>query len=201
MRKLIVSNIVSLDGYIAGPGENVMALPMDHRFDRYNLERMQAAETMLVGANSFRGFNQYWPSVADDPEQSEANRGISRRWAELDVVVVSDSLGEDETDPWRERTEIVRRVDAHERIASLKEAEGGDILTFASRTLWNDLLAAGLVDELHFMIGGLALGDGVPAFSAAPPEPFRLLGVDTWDDSDNLVARYATTGARPLRAG
>jgi dihydrofolate reductase len=198
MRKLIVSNIVSLDGYFDGPGGDVMAMPMDHRFDSYNLERMEAADTMLVGANSYRGFSGYWPAVKDDPEASEANRGISRRWSEMEIVDVSDSLEADDTGPWADNTEIVRRADAHDRIRELKEGEGREILTFASRTLWNDLLQAGLVDELHFMVGGLALGDGTPAFAGAAPEPFRLLSVEAWEDTDNHVVRYATSGARPL---
>ena len=48
MRKLIVSNIMSLDGYYEGPGENVMVLPMDEAFDAYNAERLRAADTLLL---------------------------------------------------------------------------------------------------------------------------------------------------------
>ena len=43
MRKLIVANIVSLDGYFEGPGGNVMVLPMDPSFDAYNAERLSFA--------------------------------------------------------------------------------------------------------------------------------------------------------------
>ena len=42
----------------------------------------------------------------------------------------------DDTEPWRETTEIVGRADAHERIAALKQTDGRDILMFGSRTLW-----------------------------------------------------------------
>jgi hypothetical protein len=45
MRKLIVSNIMSLDGYYTGPGDNVMVMPMDEAFNRYNAERLRAAGT------------------------------------------------------------------------------------------------------------------------------------------------------------
>jgi hypothetical protein len=41
MRKPIVCNIMSLDGYSTGPGNNVMALPMDEAFDAYNAERLR----------------------------------------------------------------------------------------------------------------------------------------------------------------
>ena len=46
MRKLIVCNMMSLDGYYEGPGKNVMVLPMDQAFDSYNAERLRAADTL-----------------------------------------------------------------------------------------------------------------------------------------------------------
>jgi hypothetical protein len=46
MRKLIVCNIMSLDGYCAGPGGNVMVLPLDEAFDAYCAERLRAADTL-----------------------------------------------------------------------------------------------------------------------------------------------------------
>jgi hypothetical protein len=52
MRKLIVANIMSLDGYFEGPGGNVMVLPMDGFFDEHNLERLRAADTLLLGATT-----------------------------------------------------------------------------------------------------------------------------------------------------
>jgi hypothetical protein len=42
-------------------------------------------------------------------------------------------------------------------------------------TTWNDLLVAGLIDELHIMVGAGVLVDGVPAFSLRPPGPMRLI--------------------------
>jgi dihydrofolate reductase len=51
---------------------------------------------------------------------------------------------------------------------------GKDILVFGGRTLWNELLADGLVDELPLMIGPVVLGAGTPAFGGRPAGPFRL---------------------------
>lgn len=64
MRKLIVTVISTLDGYAAGEGGNVFVMPIDLGFDRYNLERMQAAKTMLFGASTFRGARSYWSPLA-----------------------------------------------------------------------------------------------------------------------------------------
>jgi dihydrofolate reductase len=189
MRKLIVTNIVSLDGKYEGPGENVMALPMDPHFDAYNAERLRAADTLLLGRKSYEGFKGYWPAVVDDQDASPANREVSRLNNAIDKLVVSDSLTMDQTDPWRDTTTIVRRAEAHAQIAELKRGDGGDILIFGSRTLWNDLLAAGLVDELHFTVGSVVLPGGTPAFAEAPSS-LHLLGTRTWDDSSNVLVQY-----------
>ena len=108
----------------------------------------------------------------------------------IDKVVVSDSLTPDDTEPWRHTTRIVRRADAHRQIAELKRQDGREILMFGSRTLWNDLLAHGLVDGLHLLIGAVVLGGGTPSFEGQPPVSLRRVEVRGLDGSDNLLVRY-----------
>ena len=191
MRKLIVTNIISLDGYYVGPGGNVMVMPMDERFDAYNAERLAAADTLLLGRNSYDMFRGFWPQMADKPDATENEREISRLENAIEKLVVSDSLTMDETEPWQDTTRIVPRADAHEQSAQLKRADGGDILVFASRTLWNDLLGAGLIDELHFIVGSVVVGGGTSVFATELPAPLKLLGTETWEGSDNVLVRYA----------
>ena len=200
MRKLIVCNIMSLDGHFEGPDGNVMALPMDGFFDEHNLERLRAADTLLLGATTYTGLKGYWPAVAANPEASPAvavNPGVADihretglRNDEIQKVVVSDSLTADDTAPWTQTTTIVRRAGARPAVAGLKDQPGKDILMFGSRTLWNDLLVAGLVDELHLMVGATVLGGGTPAFGAGPVPPLRLASARRRDGSDNLLLRY-----------
>ncbi len=193
MRKLIVCNIVSLDGYYEGPDLNVMALPFDEAFDDYNAERLRAADTLLLGRVSFEGFKSYWPPVADRPDVRPVEREISRLNGAIDKVVVSDTLRQDHTAPWR-NTRIVKRAQAHDAIAQLKGQSGKEILVFGSRTLWNDLLVAGLVDELHLMIGAALLGEGTPVFEGRSPVPLRLLESSRLNGSSLVLARYAVRG-------
>jgi dihydrofolate reductase len=200
MRRLIVSNIMSLDGYVDGPGGNVMVLPMDDFFDEHNLERLRAADTLLLGATTYAALKGYWPAVAANPEVSPAvannpavaqvHRETGQRNNEVQKLVVSDSLTAADTAPWADTTTIVGRADAHQAVATLKDQPGRDILMFGSRTLWNDLLAAGLVDELHLMVGATVLGGGTPAFGAGPFPPLRLVTTRRRDRSDNLLVRY-----------
>lgn len=206
---LIVSNIVSLDGYVAGPDGNSTVLPMDGSFDEYNAERLRTADTLLVGAHSYRMFAGFWPAVLADPEAvvdgivaqlgdavpradvaaritAAAPQEVARRNDEVAKVVVSDTLGPDDLGAWRDTTRVVRRADAHAAVAALP----GETLVFGSRTLWNDLLAAGLVDELHLMVGPVVLGDGVRAFDAPPPR-LRLMETRRFEGSENVLLRYA----------
>ncbi|RPI28366.1 MAG: dihydrofolate reductase [Chloroflexota bacterium] len=198
MRKLIVANMMSLDGYYEGPGKNVMdlfdyrweAYPADESFDAYNAERLRAASTLLLGRTSYDGFKSYWPPVADDPTATPTAREISRLNSAIDKVVISDSLTPEETDPWL-NTRIIRRADAHQQVAELKRKTGpGDILMFGSRTLWNDLLTNGLVDELHLMISPVVIGAGTPLFYGKPPASLHLIDTSTWDGSGNVLVRY-----------
>jgi dihydrofolate reductase len=197
MRKLIACNAVSLGGYYEGSGKNVMdlfdyrfeAYPADESFDAYNAERLRAADTLLLGRTSYEGFKGFWPSVADDPDATPLQREISRLNNAIDKVVVSDGLSPEETEPWH-NTRIIGRANAHEQIAELKRQTGGDILIFGSRTLWNDLLANDLVDELHLMVTPVLVGAGTPLFDGQKPVSLRLLDTLTWDGSGNVLARY-----------
>lgn len=201
MRKLIVDNIISLDGYYEGPGKNVLDVfsfrretyPLDESFDLYNIERLRAADTLLLGRTSYEGFRSYWPPVVDDPNAAPSQQEISRLNNAIDKVVISDSLTPEQTPPWH-NTRIIRRADAHQEIAELKRQPGKDLLMFGSRILWNDLLAHGLVDELHLMIAPVVLGGGTPVFVAPPPVSLRLIDTHTWDGSGIALVRY---DARP----
>lgn len=190
MRKIVVCNILSLDGYFSGPGNDVMAMPFDAGFSDYNAERLRAADTLLLGRRSFEGFRAYWPSVAHDEDQPPLEREISRLTTDIEKVVVSDSLQPDSVDGWGP-VRVLRRSESTKKIAGLKEGQGRDILIFGSHILWNDLLAHNLIDELHFMIGAGAILDGVKAFETRVSGTLRLLEARPFESSNLLLARYA----------
>jgi len=185
---------MSLDGYYEGPGKNVMVLPLDEAFDAYNAERLRAAGTLLLGRNTYDGFKGFWPSVADDPNFTPTDWEISRLDNAIDKVVISDSMTREQTEPWQNTTRIISRADANGQIAELKRQSGKDILVFGSRTLWNDLLAHGLVDELHLILCPVVDGaKGAPSVFDSTQAEADQHGAD---DREN--PRRHAAGGRPL---
>jgi dihydrofolate reductase len=194
MRKIIVYNVISLDGYHTGPGNDVSVMfpIMGKVFDTYNAELLRAADLHLVGRVSFELFQGFWPKVAENPDSEEwtpEQKELSKAGRSVRTVVVSDTL----TGNWPD-VRIIRRADAYQQIAELKPQTGKDILITGSRTLWNDLLAHGLIDEIHLMIGNLLLGQGVPVFVGKPEVTLRLIEIRKWEDSDNALLRYEVRG-------
>lgn len=189
MAKVVVSMIMSLDGYHEGAGQDVLALPFDDGFSAYNLERLRAAGTLLSGRRGYEGFRAYWPPVADDPDQPETEREISRINGRLEKVVVSDTLTPDPEAPWAATTRIVSRADAAAVVADLRAADDGDVLIFGSPTMWNPLLDAGLIDEVHLMVGPKLLGAGTTTY-AGSGRALRLLEARVLEDSQLVLLRY-----------
>jgi dihydrofolate reductase len=201
MRTLIVSNIMSVDGFYEGPGRNMMVLNMDEAFDAYNLERIRGADVVLLGRTSFEGFSSYWPGIASAPAEpgnralSEVNRELSRIYNQLPKVVVSDTYQVPEDNAWRDQTTVIAGTDAAAWVSRERGAGSGDILVFGSRTMWNSLLDQALVDELHLMVSPNAVGSGTPIFDSAVD--LDLLEVRRFDGSGNVLLRYAVRREAP----
>lgn len=66
--------------------------------------------------------------------------------------------------------------------------DGDDVLVFGSRSVWNGLLATGLVSELHLLVDPTLLDEGVPVFTG-PPTPLRLVEARRLDGSSLVLHR------------
>ena len=159
MRKLIMWNMVTLDGFFEGPKPwdiDWHELVWGEELEQMSIEQTGSADLLLFGRRTYQGMAQYWPTAAGEGEVADIMNSISK-------IVFSRTL--DKAD-WS-NTRLVNS-DAEEEVGRLKKQAGKDILVFGSADLSASLTQAGLFDEYRLGVVPVLLGGGNPLFKPAP---------------------------------
>lgn len=158
MRKIIVTEFITLDGVIEAPGGNETPHPhggwqfkyRSPETGKYKIDELSSVDTLLLGKTTYEAFAAFWPGQTGEEFADPINK--------MPKYVVSRSLQKAE---WN-NSHILR--DVAKDIAALKKSDGGDILVYGSATLVKALFHHDLIDELRLMVFPLSIGGGLRFF-------------------------------------
>ena len=180
MRRLIMWNLQTLDGYFEG--EQPWSLDFHDaawgaELERFSLEQLEDVGALLFGRMTYTGMAEHW---------SKATGAIAEFMNRVSKVVFSRTL---EAATWSNSRLV--QDDAVAEVAALKRAEGKDLFVFGSARLADALMRGGLFDEYRICLAPVVLRGGAPLFK---PGGARV-------DLTLLEARPLATGALILRYG
>jgi dihydrofolate reductase len=155
MRKLILEEWVSLDGYAADKDGKLDFFPdtqANKLSDEDQLKFLESIDTIILGRKTYELFVDFWPT------EKSKNEIIADRLNEISKIVFSNTL---DKAPWGDCPQAqVLSGSAVDQVRRLMQQEGKNIVLWGSITLAQDLLRADLIDEIHLQVCPTAIGGG-----------------------------------------
>ena len=182
MRRVVVSEFISLDGVVEDPRWTFEFSSEDR--DQFKFDELAASDALLLGRVTYEGFAAAWP-------QMEEQTGEYGAWMNgYPKHVVSTTL--EEPLEWNNSTLV--EGDVAEEVSRLKDQPGKDILIFGSGDLVNTLMQHDLIDEYRLMVFPIVVGSGKRLFDeGGDTKTLQLVGTQTFD-SGAIVLTYAPAG-------
>jgi dihydrofolate reductase len=160
MRKIVVTEFVSLDGVIEEPA---WTFPYwNDEIATFKGEESSASDALLLGRVTYQGFAAAWPQSED--EGADYFNSVRK-------YVVSETL--EEPLEWSNSTLIKDNV--VEEITNLKHQAGKNITVHGSATLVRTLMQHGLVDRYRLLVYPVVVGKGKRLFEEGIPATLKLL--------------------------
>ncbi|HEV7651625.1 MAG TPA: dihydrofolate reductase family protein [Actinophytocola sp.] len=185
MRKLTYGMNVTLDGYIAAPGDDIgWSEPSDELFQWWS-DQVLASSLSLYGRRLWDTMSSYWPTGDQQPNATPAEIEFARRWRDVPKVVFSTTV--DKVD-WNTR---LVTGDAVAEISRLKAEDGGP-MDIGGATLAGSAMRAGLIDEYLVVTHPVLVGGGTPFFTALDGWVNLSLVETRTFAGDVILTRYET---------
>ena len=181
MRKLFSFNMVTLDGFFAGPGGDISWHNVDEEFNEFAIQQTGTLDVIMFGRVTYQMMASYWPTetaIKDDPVVAGQMNRASK-------LVFSRTLDKAE---WN-NTRLIKDHTAEE-ITKLKQQPGRDMAIFGSANLMSTLMHLDLIDEHRIIVNPVVLGSGIPLFQGIQhPLKLKLLNSRTFR-SGNVLLYY-----------
>jgi dihydrofolate reductase len=169
MRKLIVTEFVSLDGVMEAPGGEAgyphagwVGRLFSDELGAYKEQEQLGAGVLVLGRKTYESFVGAWPT---------REGAMAEKINTMPKLVASTTLGRSD---WHDTTVVAS--DLRGAIGELKQQEGDPILLAGSRSVFHELLDAGLVDQINLQVFPLLLGSGLTVFpQRSEPIKFELI--------------------------
>nr|WP_294898882.1 dihydrofolate reductase family protein [uncultured Pedobacter sp.] len=158
MRKLKLQVVMTIDGFIAGPNNEMewMVENWDDNLKDYIREITEPVDCIILGRKLAEGFIPYWTAAYKNPNGPEEG---STKLVETPKIVFTNTLTKSE---WSNTT--IANGDLVDQITKLKKQDGGDIIVYGGAGFVSALIKNKLIDELHLLINPTAIGNGMPIF-------------------------------------
>ena len=182
MRKLIFQEFLSLDGYAADKDQSTKFFESPEYSkdsDDDLLAEMNRFDTILLGANTYKMFVDFWPTATND-EQIVADKLNS-----IPKIVFSSALKEAPWGKWEPAK--IESGDAVKAVTQLKKQAGKDMVLWGSISVAQHLMKANLIDEYQLRIVPVLLGDGTLLFEKRDEMQLELTKTKSYDSGLLLV--------------
>ena len=182
MRKIIVSNLITIDGYFEGLNQDLSWFVTGNDFFDYAVKQLDEVDTILFGRITYQQMAAFWP---DAKTEDAAMATIKDKMNSLQKIVFSKTLIKAE---WN-NTQLIREHITDE-IIKLKQQPGKDIVIFGSGTIVSELTALKLIDEYRLIVNPVILSSGNPLFKSINEKVnLRLINMKVLD-SGSVIMYY-----------
>jgi dihydrofolate reductase len=157
MRKLKLQVQVSLDGFVAGPNNEMdwMTWNWDDKLNEYVQELTKPIDCIILGRVLAEGFIPVWKERASEKDADS----FTHKMVDTRKVVFSKTMNDN---PW-ENTDL-KAGDLTDEINKLKNQQGGDIVAYGGARFVSSLIKNNLIDEYHLFVNPVAIGKGKPIY-------------------------------------
>lgn len=172
MRRIVVFNNVTVDGFFAGPHGEIdwFKADRDPEYDEFSRAQSKTGGALIFGRTTYQMMESYWPT----PEAMESNPEMAEVMNNIEKIVFSKTLrAVDERDNWR-NVRLLHEIRA-EDILELKEQNGKDIAILGSGSIVQQLTDLGLIDEYQLVVHPVILGAGKSLLAGVETKNLRLM--------------------------